>query len=281
MRNLYLIGVILFLLLGAAGLYAFQQPPSVTITPAQPSTIYVNSTTTVTITADITDSRVIATGVNLINVNPNTGAQSVAGTLVSQGSGVFSVVIQPDTSVPQIFSYEVSAAFRGLLKRSISLPIAVAVAPIGVILPPDPGPAGLATLAGVDTTGTGIRDDMTRWIAVTFYNSAKTRAAATQFAQALQTLITGATDTQTVLNNVAPEIQAQECLDYIDFSLKGGVVPQTQASYAKVLAAQLNTYARAQVYYADDQQLSGQFFGGPPGGNFSAQCNFNVSALPN
>jgi hypothetical protein len=279
MKTPYLIAA-LVLAVGATGLYAFQQPPAVTITPATPSSVYVNSTTTVTITADITDSRVIATGVNLIQVDPITGAQSVTGALGSEGSGVFSITIQPNTSAPQLFIYEVSAPFRGLLKRSISLPITVAVAPIGVVLPPDPGPAGMATLVGIDTTGTGVRDDVARWIAVTFYNSAKTRAGATQLAQALQTLITGPTDTQTVLSNVALEIKAEQCLDYIDFSLAGGVT-SSESTGDKVLSQQLNTYPRGQVYYADDQQLSGQFFGGPPGGNFSALCNFNVAALPN
>src|SRR5579872_5693156 len=144
LKSLFL-AIVLLLVIGGLALYAFQQPPTVSITPATPSTVDVNSTTTVIITAAITDSRVIASGVNLIQVDPITGNQSsVGGTLASQGAGVFTIAIQPNTSAPALFSYEVSAAFRGLLKRSISLPITVAVAPAGVILPPDPGPAGLA-----------------------------------------------------------------------------------------------------------------------------------------
>jgi hypothetical protein len=266
---------------GAIGVYAFQSTPTVTLVPATPSTISVDSTTTITITAQITDARVITTGVNLLQVDPNTGAQTTVGLLASQGGGVFSIEIQPTTTVPELFTYEVSAAFRGLLKRSLSLPITVVVVPAGVVVPPDPGPAGTQTLAGIDSDKDGVRDDVQRWIAVTFSGSAKLRAGATQFAQSLQLLITGPTNSQTVLSNAQNEIKAAECLNYIDFSLHGGIVPSSQSTYNKVLAEQLNTSARAQAYYAADQQLSGSFFGGPPAGQYSSQCNFNPATLPN
>src|SRR5580658_6889372 len=160
------------LVIGAVGLYAFQAT-TVTISPAMPSTVYVNSTTTVTITARIADPLVIPSGVNLIQIDPVTGSPTVVGSM-SPNSQTFTITIQPATPVPALFSYQVSAAFKGVLRRSLSLPITVAVAPAGIILPPDPGPAGMATLAGIDTTGTGVRDDVARWIAVNFYNSAKT-----------------------------------------------------------------------------------------------------------
>ena len=47
-------------------------------------------------------------------------------------------------------------------------------------LPPDPGAAGKATLAGIDAGGDGVRDDVQRWIALTYPNSQKTRAVLTQ-----------------------------------------------------------------------------------------------------
>ena len=71
----FIFAITLMLLLGA-GLYAFQQPPAVTIFPATPSTVYVNAATPVTITAQITDSRVISTGVNLLQVDSNSYAST-------------------------------------------------------------------------------------------------------------------------------------------------------------------------------------------------------------
>ncbi len=155
-RHLFIVPILL--MIGAAGLYAFQAP-TVTISPAMPSTIYVNSTTTVTITAQITDSLVIPNGVNLIQIDPVTGSQTVVGALSPNGQ-TFAITIQPATAGPALFSYQVSAAFKGLLRRSLSLPITVAVAPVGTALPPDPGPAGMATLAGIDQA-TGMASEMT------------------------------------------------------------------------------------------------------------------------
>lgn len=45
-------------------------------------------------------------------------------------------------------------------------PVAVVVGMInGIVVPPDPGASRDATLAGVDTDGNGIRDEIDRWIA--------------------------------------------------------------------------------------------------------------------
>ena len=50
-------------------------------------------------------------------------------------------------------------------------------------LPPDPGPAGLATLARIDSNNNGVRDDVARYIALTYPASteADTRSALTQY----------------------------------------------------------------------------------------------------
>jgi hypothetical protein len=57
---------------------------------------------------------------------------------------------------------------------------------ITVGLPPDPGAAGNATLAGIDSDGDGVRDDVQRYIGLTYPQSAKERAALTQAAVALE-----------------------------------------------------------------------------------------------
>src|SRR3989344_936537 len=61
-------------------------------------------------------------------------------------------------------------------------------------LPPDPGKKGKQTLEGVDSDGDGIRDDVQRYIVLTFPSSEKTRAALTQITQDVQDAIMNADD---------------------------------------------------------------------------------------
>lgn len=56
----------------------------------------------------------------------------------------------------------------------------------GIAIPPDPGPQNDATLAGIDTTGSGVRDDVYRAIAVTYGANKVEWKAVLQAAQADQ-----------------------------------------------------------------------------------------------
>jgi hypothetical protein len=213
--------------------------------------------------------------VNLLQVDPATGAQTIAGRLASQGGGIFDITIQPNTSQPQLLTYEVSAAFLGLLKRSISLPTTVAVAPVGVILPPDPGPAGMQTLAGIDSDGDGVRDDVQRWIAVTYASSVKIQSALTQYVKSLQALLT-ATSSQQSWPDMVQVLRAQYCANYTEFLLHS-----EDYSYKAALARMLNTYPRAQAFYAADAASSGHFPSVPQAGQELGTCDVNPNSLPN
>ena len=59
----------------------------------------------------------------------------------------------------------------------------------GVVVPPDPGPAADATIAGVDADANGIRDDVDRFIAINYGNSAAHLATARVSAKALQAVL--------------------------------------------------------------------------------------------
>ena len=59
----------------------------------------------------------------------------------------------------------------------------------GLQVPPDPGPAGVATVAGIDTDGNGIRDDVDRFIATNHGSSPAEVAAARVSAKALQAIL--------------------------------------------------------------------------------------------
>ena len=50
-------------------------------------------------------------------------------------------------------------------------------------LPPDPGPAGLATRDGIDADKDGTRDDVQRWLAVNFGHSQRAQKALTILAK--------------------------------------------------------------------------------------------------
>jgi len=84
-------------------------------------------------------------------------------------------------------------------------------------LPPDPGEAGKATLAGIDSDGDGVRDDVQRWIATTYPNSEKIRAALRQLAQDYQRFILGNGDAATIYNAANLMNNTNNCLSYIDF----------------------------------------------------------------
>ncbi len=61
---------------------------------------------------------------------------------------------------------------------------------MGKNLPPDPGAAADATIAGVDANNNGIRDDVELAIFKAYPDSAKTRAVLLQYALSLQTEMT-------------------------------------------------------------------------------------------
>lgn len=87
----------------------------------------------------------------------------------------------------------------------------------GISVPADPGPANDETLAGIDTTGTGIRDDVYRAIAVRYGSNPVIWRTAIQSAQAAQLSVLA--DGDQTLSNVAndAEMAAGSCHADITF----------------------------------------------------------------
>jgi len=143
-------------------------------------------------------------------------------------------------------------------------------------LPPDPGEAGKATLAGIDSDHDGVRDDVQRYIAMTYPNSAKNRAALTQVAKVMQTALLDANDKEKSILHAEESDKAQDCLDYVFGSVN---------AYGKALddlqPVILNTDVRNKAYFTYDDHLGGQVFTGTPYDQRAAACNFNVTAFPN
>ena len=158
-----------------------------------------------------------------------------------------------------------------------TLPTKITLASVPMILdptqvPPDPGPAGDATVAGIDSKGVGIRDDVQRWIAKTYPNSAIMRAAAAQIALTTQKQITtpGMTS-DTAYQLGATDVNAVCCL--IDSSSLTGLPDKLK----EIKIAQLNTRQRANAYSSFQRRMGSRAFLIPKGDT----CDVSSSSLPN
>jgi len=139
-------------------------------------------------------------------------------------------------------------------------------------LPPDPGLAGQATLAGIDSDNDGVRDDVQRWITLTYPNSQKTRAALIQDTKEMQQILLDAADPVKSRNNAILESRAIECLSYVRPNDFYTVLEKHQATF-------LNTSLRSKAWIQADRHSSGGFFNllsDPKMG-----CAFDPDALPN
>jgi hypothetical protein len=139
-------------------------------------------------------------------------------------------------------------------------------------LPPDPGEAGRATLEGIDSDGDGLRDDIQRYIALTYPGSQKTRAALRQAAIALQKIILGSPNEESALRNTELEARASECIWYIH--------PNEGHKIDNMLMAEfLNTVERSRAYLMYDSKLGGHVFGGKDIDEYRSSCTFDPDMM--
>lgn len=146
-------------------------------------------------------------------------------------------------------------------------------------LPPDPGSAGEATLAGIDSDNDGVRDDVQRWIALTYPNSQKTRAALTQYAKAMQLILLNAADVANARANSLVLDRASDCTTFVRRQLLGIGGSDAYRVKRELEAVYLNTPARSRAWLEADSHLSGMFFNVPS--DLSSGCDFNPNAMPN
>ncbi len=147
-------------------------------------------------------------------------------------------------------------------------------------LPPDPGEAGKATLLGIDSDNDGVRDDIQRYIELTYPESAKTRAALRQNAKAMNAALESADDKRASINNSYKMDRAQECLYFI-FREKEGSARPAYNIRKKIDARILNTQERTLVYLDYDAQLGGEVFSTTPHELEYRSCEFDPDSLPN
>ncbi len=143
-------------------------------------------------------------------------------------------------------------------------------------LPPDPGPAGEATLAGIDANGNGIRDDVERWIYQTYPDSEKLRQALIQEYYPLQNMIINgdAQDRDAVYDDMNELGRALACLRYIHTDKPHLVSGELKATI-------LNTGGRVDGYFKASRLLGGGTFSSRDKNDWMNNCNFDPSLLEN
>lgn len=121
-----------------------------------------------------------------------------------------------------------------------------------VNLPPDPGPAGMATLAGIDSNNNAVRDDLERYIALTYpaASDADTRAALTQYTKVAQGAILDANDP------VASQPHAQKLIDGVECLLFRRP-DDARKLFLELQARILNTMDRSKAYLMAQVQIQG------------------------
>ena len=141
-------------------------------------------------------------------------------------------------------------------------------------LPPDPGEAGMQTLAGIDSDHDGVRDDVQRWIALTFPQSEKVRAALTQRAKVNQQFVLHAVDPAKSKRTAIGIQKSSACLAY--------VLPDDYYYVANEFRAVFfNTYDRSKALIQANHHLSGSVSTLVDYEDRKKGCDFNPDLLPN
>jgi len=139
-------------------------------------------------------------------------------------------------------------------------------------LPPDPGEAGKTSLEGIDSDGDGIRDDIQRYIALTYPDTQRTRAALRQMVMALQKAILESPDVERALNNTETMHRASECLWYIHSERSISMTDLLMSEY-------LNTLERSRAYLDYNKKLGGHVFGGKDFDEYKTSCTFDPDLM--
>jgi len=276
--------LLILLLFSFAFAFAFAAAatPRIDSTSVIPLGIATGTASQVTVVAKITDPSLIPTSVNLVRLGSSGSQPAILGALHDDGQAgdlvagdnlyTFQVTFN-EASAGQI-QLQVSAAFRGQLRRVASKLFLVMVT-TPVSLPPDPGPAGMITLQGIDSDNDGVRDDIQRFIALSFPSSAKVRAALTQITVAAQSLILDSTNAQNAEADMVNLNRGLEC------SAATVGVAETLKMFAALRGQIVNTLPRLQAYFAAEAQFSGHTYTLTPQAQQIGSCTTNPNTLPN
>lgn len=120
-------------------------------------------------------------------------------------------------------------------------------------LPPDPGEAGKETLLGIDSDNDGVRDDIQRYIYLTYPNEKNVRLALMQLSRNYQELLVNTSDPEISHSIVKKFYRSIDCLYYV----KGDV--RSAIKIGRALKAEtLNTKERSLAFIQFNNSLAGK-----------------------
>jgi hypothetical protein len=150
-------------------------------------------------------------------------------------------------------------------------------------VPPDPGPEGASTPAGVDRNNNGVRDDIERWIAASYPESATLRAGLMQYARSQQ--IYSARRMNSPAEALAVSARTSRAIACMVLTLGQGDAADAEASRRFRAMQQLdlqflNTPERLKLFIENEKLLAGQVLESPEGSDPAKYCDFDASKLP-
>jgi hypothetical protein len=182
--------------------------------------------------------RVVPELETFVTTNPTSFTSIPAGQMTS----VNITIAAPADAVPSTVEGTIQIRNAGRPPRNFARPLPVEVTISPIPLPPDPGEAGKATLEGIDSDNDGVRDDIQRYIVLTYPESERTRAALVQSAHSIQEALVKADDVGASIQVGHARARAVACLIHV----RGP--EETVEIFGNFRAQVLNTDERSRAY---------------------------------
>lgn len=193
------------------------------------------------------------------SIEPNT----LPPTPPSFAPGSTMLVTVTFTVAPQTAAVDVEGEL--LVGAKPLLPMALSIGDLSY--PPDPGEAGKETLEGIDSDANGVRDDIQRYIEMTYPEEPDVRAALRQYAVPLQAALVEAGDKEESIAHAHATDRSTQCLWFFTD------IDTAHRSHAQLRALMLNTDERSREYIRYNRQLGGQVFPGTSPEDRAATCD--------
>jgi hypothetical protein len=187
----------------------------------------------------------------------------------------FSVRIPPDEAIGTYEgTVQLKQAVLGMPYKTIAkpLPITISITEyIDMNLPPDPGAAGEQTLLGIDSDSDGVRDDIQRYIHLTYPDDKLIRASLREYAKQFQILLPTAENKEASYLNAKKLTKDGNCVYAMNRA-------EARTMLGELRARILNTRERSVAYINFGDSLSGKTTYIGDSSKWINDCNFDVEA---
>lgn len=139
-------------------------------------------------------------------------------------------------------------------------------------VPPEPGPENNLTISGVDSDGDGIRDDIQRYIAMSYPTNMAIRMALMDVAKSVQLILTGAESKVASYQNMLLFNKGFECTAYT-------IDDDPSELIGTIISKQNNTRERTKAYALFHKQISGYVSVSPSLDDYYKSCSFDIKAM--